>query len=73
MEDTIIYAYVANLMIGRKLERLKKLKITLDKQTNVRYNDISGYFALCKIITKTEYWCQHIHICGLLSANATVS
>ena len=45
MEDTIIYADVAILMIGRKLERLKKLKITLDKRTNVRYNDIRDDFA----------------------------
>ena len=69
MEDTIIYADVAILMIGRKLERLKKLKITLDKRTNVLYNNFPNIFwNYQKNLISVS-----IHIRGLLLVNAMVS
>ena len=33
---------------------------SLDKRTNVLYNDICDFVAFCGKSTKTEYQCQHI-------------
>ena len=43
----------------------KSFVLSLDKRTNVRYNDICDIVEFCEIITKTEYRCQQIHIAGV--------
>ena len=51
-----------NLVV--KYRQLRKprvfLILPLDKRTNVLYNDICDFVALCGKATKTEYRCQHI-------------